>query len=1198
MKIMVTSDWELTEERLPIAEKVIGAMLMEFVLGEYTHFVFCGDMFREFNAATERFAREVIEQIKFKVGKHYTFLLVGNHDRETAEDRLTALFGNAIFSPGSQILNDEGSGTPIAFLPAPDRAAFGAQRGAEGRRQRDAALSEALEAALISLETQIGPENLSHAILFFHAAIGGAELGKQKLPHGLTWEIPAARLQRWGLAIGGHIHKPQVIGANIYFVGGLFSQTHGEKAETFRVLAVEDASPSHVMSTPLPRVLVPIEVELNNKSPEEQQEEGSIVVAAWVNKNGEIERGDGALAGSFFLGRGLIGYLQSKANLDTASDTVNLKIRAKLPPNELDALLDADALREQLNQHFGRDMIVELTICREPQGLHKARLEGDARAMGLDEQFDAWLSTLDAENDPAVVDKAKAFMADLGAESLLTDGKFGYRPLWLKVHNFCQWRDAYIDYATLQGAVSVSGMNKLGKSNLFIKGPLFALYKRTSTAGAVTLDADLRLGETEGYVEHCYKASGKTYLVRRALERGKGGVTCKSELFTTKTGIDGIEAYAETIKALAASDYENAAKHYNSALTPVTEKATDIDRHIEDTVGSRPFFLSTVVGTQGDTGRIINATSADWGNWFVEALGLERFEPYRKSAQQKADGAKMETVKVEERIDELEGQIMCDEEELGDMSPAEAIRDGIEAHEHYIMDSRAGKATAEQRRSELGVEIKVLNDKLAGGPALQEELGAVNNQIAGIAIEDIGSRPMVLAFEGSVEEARGKLDRLQATRGTLDDELQKMRTQHAELGGNISSAGNEQGRLEKKFDELQKQIVDLEAKPVDPPPCRQALHAVGTPMEENCPAWRAYSNGEHIDQLKIEYEETENKARAIAENLVTMKEQREQFAASIETRKAELDSMAGQITELSKRLGNYENAEKAIELWDAKAARVAMETVRENELKKKRDELQEKIKALVQYVKDRAALEGEMPGLLQTIREATESIEGHERTIRELNRSLDQIKALRESIEKKRAKQKEYRASISEQIVNAQAWGLLALAFHRTGIPYLLLEQTVEAFERKANEILSPADMSITVQTVTTTQKGDARDKFNVLFNDERGQHPLPKASGMQEQPLVMGIRTGLAIVGCHFYGNAPELYMQDEGFGAFHHTMYDVAREMIAGIADEFRCFVYITHVPDLAESADVQLKIIGVNGTSKVLGLPNGAEAESEVA
>jgi len=1161
MKIMVTSDWELTEERLPIAEKVIEAILKEFEEGGYTHFVFCGDMFREFNAATEKFAREACQQFQQSIMRNpatnmrtaherkwmYPWqLLVGNHDRETNEDRITALFGHSIATPTVGNFN----GNPVAFLPAPDRAAFGAQRGAEGKRARDAALSDALEAALISLETQIGPENLGKAILFFHAAIGGAELGSQKLPHGLTWEIPAARLERWGLAIGGHIHQPQQLGSDgsIFYTGGIAPWTFSDKAESFRVLRVEVPAPLmdegfSVMSKSLPRVLVPIEIVLTNTE-----------------------------------ARTIEDHLASKADLKS-SDTVNLKIRAKLPPNELDALPDAEALREQLNKHFGRELIQTLAICREPQGMHKARIEGDARAMGLDEQFDAWLSTLDAENDPAVIDRAKAFMADLGADSLLTDGKFGYRPLWLKVHNFCQWRDAYIDYGVLEGAVSVSGMNKLGKSNLFIKGPLFALYKRTSTAGAVTLDADLRLGETEGFVEHCYEASGKTYLVRRALERGKGGVTCKSELFW----------WSEKFPA-------------TSEKVPVCERATDIDRHIEDTVGSRPFFLSTVVGTQGDTGRIINATPADWGNWFIEALGLERFEPPRKDAAKHADTAKSETVKVEERIDELEGQIACDEEELSDMSPAEAIRGGIEAHEHYIKDSRAGKATAEQRRSELGVEIKVLNEKLAGGPALQEELGAVNNQIAGIAagiaIEDIGSRPAAVAFEGSVEEARGKLDRLQATRGTLDDELQKMRTQHAELGGNINSAIRESEELDRKSDGLKKQIIELEAKPVDPPPCRQALHAVGTPMEDNCPAWRAYSQGDHIERLKVDRGEADSKIEAIGKNLVTMKEQRDQFAASIEQRKTELDNMAQQIADLSKRIGDYENAAKAIELWEAKAKAIDAQYVRMAELQKKRDELQEKIKALSQYVADRVALEGEMPGLLQEIKEATESIESHERTIRELNRSLDQIKALRESIEKKRAKQTEYRGSINDQLINAQAWGMLALAFHRTGIPYLLLEQTVGAFERKANEILSPADMSITVQTVTTTKTGDARDKFNVLFNDERGQHPLPKASGMQEQPLVMGIRTGLAIVGCQFYGNAPELYMQDEGFGAFHSSMYDVAREMIAGIAEEFRTFIYITHVSSLAESADMPLQVVGVNGSSKVMGLPNGAEIEERKA
>ena len=1154
MKIMVTSDWELTEDRLPIAEKAIAAMLKEFEEGDYTHFVFCGDMFREFTAATGKFARETIEWIgDLTNNTPEPVLLVGNHDRETTEDRITALFGHSIAVPKTGHFN----GTPVAFLPAPNRAVFGATRGAEGKRARDAAISEALEAALISLETQIGPENLGKAILFNHCTIVGADMGSMKIPPGFTWQIDAARLQRWGLVVSGHIHFPGQIGDNIFNVGGIFPQTHGEKADTFRVLCIEDTGRA-VHSIPLPRVLVPIEVELG---PHEE--------AIWPGYGKPLEAE-------------VVEYLRRKANLDTAADTVNLKIRAKLPPNELDALPGAETLKAAINKHFGRELIHELKICREPQGLHKARLEGDVRKMQLAEQFDAWLVAMEIDADGPTVEQAKTFLSELGVGDLLSGGKFGYKPLWTRVHNFCQWADAHIDYSMLEGAVSVSGMNKLGKSNLFIKAAEFALYK---TTGPTPLEFDLRKGKTEGHVEHCYIASGKTYLVRRSMERGKGGVTCKSELFEFIDGIDGTRGL--DVKS----------------VKPVTEKATDIDRYIEDTVGSRPFFLSTVIGSQGDTERIINATPADWDKWLAEALGLERFEPYRKDAQKRADGAKSDVEKTETRIDELDGQIVSEEAELEDMTDAESINQSIALNQGYHDGSKAAKKVHEETAQALQVKIAGLNDKLADGPGLNEELEEVEKSLIVLSLsdaEDIGPRPEPIVFEGSVEEAKGKLDRLRATRDTLDDELSKLRTRHAELGGNIASHATAKAELVKKGVRLQGQIEELEAKPLEVPPCEELLDEDpdAPKVRDTCPAWRAYSNGEHIEQMELERVAVEVEATTISKNLVTMKEQHEQFAADIlEKRKLE-QATVDQVADLSQRIGDYENVEKAIELWDVKARGVEAEKVREAELKQKRVGLQEKIKALVQYVDDRALLQTELVELRPKITTLTADIEKYEREIHLLYAKLDARKLIEAAIAKKRTRQKELRGEIAGGLLDSQAWGLVALSLHHnTGIPYMLLEQMIGGFEREVNRILEPADMSITIQTITPTQKGEARDKLTVWLNDERGQHPLAKASGMQRQPLVMAIRTGFSIVGSHFYGNMPEIYLQDEGFGAFHSSMYDVAREMIAVIAERFRTFVYITHT-SLADSADIKLQIVEAGDSSRVVGLTTYEEIEERVA
>jgi hypothetical protein len=153
MKLFIFSDPELTRERIPIAQIILEDLASK--MGPNDKLAFTGDMFREFNAATAYFAANIIERMD-----PLAWLLVGNHDREIGQDRIQALWagrGPSVFSAPECFCLD---GVWYAFLPAPDRAAFGVSRGAEGKRARDAALSTALEAALIALETQIGPENL------------------------------------------------------------------------------------------------------------------------------------------------------------------------------------------------------------------------------------------------------------------------------------------------------------------------------------------------------------------------------------------------------------------------------------------------------------------------------------------------------------------------------------------------------------------------------------------------------------------------------------------------------------------------------------------------------------------------------------------------------------------------------------------------------------------------------------------------------------------------------------------------------------------------------------------------------------------------------------------------------------------------------------------------------------------------------
>jgi hypothetical protein len=495
MKLFIFSDPELTRERIPIAQIILEDLASK--MGPNDKLAFTGDMFREFNAATAYFAANIIERMD-----PLAWLLVGNHDREIGQDRIQALWagrGPSVFSAPECFCLD---GVWYAFLPAPDRAAFGVSRGAEGKRARDAALSTALEAALIALETQIGPENLGRAVLFAHGATDGEELGVGQLASGLTWTIPGARLQRWGRCFLGHVHRPSRITENVWSVGGIANWTFSDRAEQFRALVL-DTDTLEVSEIPLLRVLVPIEFELDGDEAHDE------------------------ILGAFPVAT-LKRLTEIGVNLNT--DTVSLKIKARLPQHEMALVPKAEELQEAINSLVERPLIHNCIITRETTGLHKARLttEQSAREMTLDQMLDLYVETTGNGTQPETVVAAKDRIDRIADYYKPGGGSFGFEPVTLSIENFRQWGTARLDFADLTGAVSVWGENESGKTNL-LEAIMFALFKRTPTSTG-TIEDELRLGATSGSVVLTFNSRGATYLLRRAMERGRGGVSCKSEL--------------------------------------------------------------------------------------------------------------------------------------------------------------------------------------------------------------------------------------------------------------------------------------------------------------------------------------------------------------------------------------------------------------------------------------------------------------------------------------------------------------------------------------------------------------------------------------------------------------------------------------------------------------------------------------------
>jgi DNA repair exonuclease SbcCD ATPase subunit len=978
-------------------------------------------------------------------------------------------------------------------------------------------------------------------VLFAHGATDGEELGVGQLASGLTWTIPGARLQRWGRCFLGHVHRPSRITENVWSVGGIANWTFSDRAEQFRALVL-DTDTLEVSEIPLLRVLVPIEFELDGDEAHDE------------------------ILGAFPVAT-LKRLTEIGVNLNT--DTVSLKIKARLPQHEMALVPKAEELQEAINSLVERPLIHNCIITRETTGLHKARLttEQSAREMTLDQMLDLYVETTGNGTQPETVVAAKDRIDRIADYYKPGGGTFGFEPVTLSIENFRQWGTARLDFADLTGAVSVWGENESGKTNL-LEAIMFALFKRTPTSTG-TIEDELRLGATSGSVVLTFNSRGATYLLRRAMERGRGGVSCKSELL-----------------AIAPVHYVQGGDIIEGdTMTPVCETAGDIDKRIVELVGSYEFFLSTVFRAGRDLNRLIVATPAIWHKIFGEALNLDCYEPLRKHASENATNAALRANEAGILIGQLKEQIDDETAALNAIDFDDLVC-RIAGLAKQIADAEAGKVTLDGERSALIDRRAALRTAANTRANLETSIREAKRALATITIEDIGARPAVPTVDIAVLESEAA--NLKTKREALMEADAAKRKELATASGEVAVHEDAAKRIAREIEALGRQIEAHEATQgeLKGPPCRQALHVVGTPMEENCPAWLYYSKADQGKELREKLENARARETAEIHYAGTASAKHLGVKGELAPIAADIAAIGPTLRLLETKIGDYRNASHAAELWDEKRKSAAKADEQRDGRICEVHNLEAKLAALAdngaEISETLLAIErtenriGAQDGIIKAARAA---VAGAEADVAKRSHIAEAITKLEASIAK-------HAGDSEKHAADQRAWGLIAEAFHHTGVPYLLLERVIGGFEKTANELLDGTGMTVQVQTVNNTKKGDARDKLTVLFTDDRGQHSISQASGEQGTLLSIVLSASLSITGSMFWGAVPSLYVQDEGWGTLDEPHLEIARELISRIAARFARFIYITHTRELAESADVQLRVSIDNGASRLVG------------
>lgn len=1135
LNLLILSDLELTEAKISSAESVFNDLASTTNKSSYEALIFAGDLFEEFTPATAHCAYQCLSKIKAE----RKYIMLGNHDYASGKiDKVTGNFHSTpdsdfhvITKPCIQRIGN----LEIAFLPAPNIPHFRAKNKNLTKQELNQKVSKALENALKYLNKTV--EDVSNAFLVCHGTPEGAVFPSGKTSLGLTWDLPIHELKKWAHVFVGHIHKPFTMAdGKITNIGGMMQWEFGQGIDDKKAYDVQVKGPDfNINPITLFKPNLMIETEIDDSKVEIKHDAISENTGTpGVNGRDEIE----------FIGRKINEILE---NQTYGFDKIWIKIRYKLPEKTMHLVPDIIKAGEILAPIIGKNTIYNLKIVKERIASREIRLDTTG-GFSINNYFRQWceLNSISIPDESDVIEKViQQYQAQL-PES----GTFSFRPILMKAENAFQWKDLEIDFSQWKDIIAITGKNAKGKSSI-LDILLFNLFKKSPKAK--TLDKFINNQKQTARTELVFESGGDIYRVRHALKRSKKGASCNSSLDIKSGG----------------------------SWQPFLTDARKFKESITDLVSSYEFFTSTMIGTQRDIGKIIDATPTDWADLILESRALNIFNDMKTDMKELEYQARNIRQTAGSRIKLLDEQITENKRALRSLenvsdSKAKIISDKIH-------DMKIYKDNAEKQLADISHKIIETNNALEEKSRLIDESTILKRDIlelkgkCNITIDEkekpgISSKQLRI----DLEDAQKGLNQETAELRELEDRIshKKISVVMAEdniqtLKQNIKAGMDKAQALKEKRDSLAV-------------PCDDLMDDKSVSLKYSCEAYNLVTDKKLIDRTIKKVNENkkqiESAIRHIKETKASLKESENRFIKQsnvVKDLKNQVEKINADLIKTGRDEQEYHDYLKELERIEFREKELAD---RESRLVK----ITEKLESLIDVAdaEKLGKLKLKKDELISSINNINDDIHVKEAEFLDIKSKINTFSELEKTIKRDMKRKKISESDHAKNWNYEKAYELLVKAFDRKGgIPYLIMETSVDSIESVVNSILTDADVDITVQfdTVSTIQSGETRDQITVSFTDQNGCHDLCALSGYQEAVVGMAIRAALAITGSDFWGIAPELFIQDEGWDRFHKTAYPIAGKLIQAIHKHFKRFIFITHITELAQNyATINYEII----------------------
>ena len=211
---------------------------------------------------------------------------------------------------------------------------------------------------------------------------------------------------------------------------------------------------------------------------------------------------------------------------------------------------------------------------------------------------------------------------------------------------------------------------------------------------------------------------------------------------------------------------------------------------------------------------------------------------------------------------------------------------------------------------------------------------------------------------------------------------------------------------------------------------------------------------------------------------------------------------------------------------------------------------------------------------------------------------LGQLTQQLEQLEKLRLSLQEQETAIQSCRQQQLVYDELTKAFGKNGIQALIIENILPQLESEANQILrrlSNNQFHIQFITQKSTKKASRSkknsvknakliDTLDIVIGDVNGTRPYENYSGGEAFRINFSIRLALAKLLSQRAGTPLQMLIVDEGFGTQDQEGCDRLIAAINAIANDFKCILAVTHMPQFKEAFHTRIEVIKTLEGSKI--------------